>query len=1146
MNGSTAKKILQICGITTISAAMALTMATTSASAVEAPAAQQIYIDCAASVQGDGSIDSPYNSLDKVNGADLEPGTQVLFKRGSVCDTGLQIADAHGTEANPIVISSYGDTSKKATIDGNGIRETILLYNSSNIVVTGLDIANTDVAADQHKYIRRGVAIVNENAGELDNIVITGNTIHDVLGEGQKDLGGSGAIQLESYGHTYLQSAAGTRTYTDGQFDKTDTRSANMKIDFSRESKASYYDGVVIANNDIDNVSRSAINMSTDWRCREEVGWVCDANTEALRNQYAWTPNLNLSIVDNHVEHVGGDAIVVQMSDGALVEGNYVNDAANYENTSNAAVWVWNADNTLFQYNEVTGTNKKSGNNDGTAWDFDYGTRNTVYQYNYSHDNAGGMLLTCACSGRTGYAIGSVFRYNISVNDGVNAAGCEGSQNSNRNFFLAGVKDMSFYNNTIVLPNAAATMVQFNGSSPSGLTFANNLYIAPGTVADENAKISNTQQLSLFWNSNVYVGSDAAASNWPLVGENGNTHVALADYVAETGLDLAAVAAGDLSTLATGSFFTDAAGRAMATSGSVDYAGNAVPSWGKPDVGAYQTSEVSDFAVSGAAGDLTAGADALTVDVPGNATVAVKAAMSDGATLTAQIPNDRGFVQKTEGTGEQTLYVRTANDLSQLTLQCTGTGSCSNITLHTVDDSMWDGSFESINWGGGALSPWTYGNKNNEANYDTGYRQSDELRNDEQGQTGYAAAGAYAGRIGWKKWTESTDNNPTTTLNQRGLRVVPGATYTIGFWATVGANNDDTHTITLRAYARPAGTGTGATFSTDVYSRPLIGDNGEGITCEADEANNYQVYCSTEFTVPGNAATTGAVWVRISQDDIKIQQGNSTFVDSVTMVREDQAPTVKGYAGVVSTASENGVLSARVDVDAQPAAHVTWQKQDADGNWTPVTIETVSATGNELTTNSNTLTIANAALSDAGTYRAVASNALGTATSEPITFAVTPIDERASLEDTIADTEAKIDGLKAEDYTEESWNTLQEALQNAKTLAQSDYTDGLPAQLSKAEAALTSAFEGLVEAEEPTGPTDPEEPTDPDNPDNPGDTDNPDDTKPGNDDKNQGGNTTTDDQLSNTGSAITTVIVAMMAAAACGAITLAARRNHTK
>jgi len=129
--------------------------------------------------------------------------------------------------------------------------------------------------------------------------------------------------------------------------------------------------------------------------------------------------------IGNYVDTVYGDGLVVssQRLDGALspsnkdhwnlIESNIFKDtcaAPNHSNGNFAACWAINSQYTLFQYNEAYGT--LYGYQDGEAWDIDIDAHQTIYQYNYSHDNAGGALLIMGTAN-------GVYRYNVSANDGI-------------------------------------------------------------------------------------------------------------------------------------------------------------------------------------------------------------------------------------------------------------------------------------------------------------------------------------------------------------------------------------------------------------------------------------------------------------------------------------------------------------------------------------------------------------------------------------------------------------------------------------------------------------------------------------------------------------------------------------------------------
>ncbi|WP_055427635.1 bacterial Ig-like domain-containing protein [Bifidobacterium aesculapii] len=878
------------------------------------------HVDCQAAAGGDGTEAKPFNSFTAANAqaAKLQPGDQLLFKRGTTCTgenqtidgvknvkAALRLVDVKGTEAAPIVVGDYGDAQAAAPLlAGDGVADVVLLRDSEYITVQNLDITNTDEdTADYYKYMRRGITAENDNAGELRGIVIRNNSVHDIYGEKQKDLGGSSAIQLENYGRSI-------------PVDGATKKKGSIKTDNSRKTR-SWFNDVQIVNNTITNVNRSGINMSSDFRCREDEAWECGV-TGSLRDQYPWTPNLNLYIAGNTLKKIGGDGIVVQMADGAVVEKNYLEDAASVSGQgSNAGIWNWNADNTLFQFNEVTNTQKTSGNNDGTAWDFDYGTRNTVFQYNYSHDNAGGAALVCACTDwykqwsdndgknalRIGTATGGVFRYNLSVNDGVQASNAADATSSNqyRTIVLDGITDLNAYNNTVVLPKGDNVTFSSNAQN-GGVTYNNNVIIAQdGTnLADQNKKI-NDDGFQINYGNNLYVGGDKA--KWAKTDAGGNQHVALADYLTATGVDLGAVAKGDLSTLygdkATG--YAAAKGRAMATDGlpftienkyldtalagsSVDFPHGfshatqthgkqvKVSGWSAPAVGAFQGADTTE---TGKVGELAAG-ESKTIDVPGGATLQVSATTAGDAQLAAAVANDRGYTQTTSGeAGSKTLFVRTSSDSSKLTLTNTGkTGKITGISVRTVQDQLWDGSFESINhgkasqpWNG--ISPWAPANRDHSKNRDNYQTSRTNRYRSDLNQKNAVVTGERAARLG------KTDGVSFTQIDQRNIPATPGKTYQLGFWATTGDSTDDKSTVTATVKYRKEGSGAGGSFSQ--YATELLDVSVDGKTAKAGE----KLYVTGTFTVPEDAAADSALWLNIAQNDLK--DGSFAYIDNVTL-----------------------------------------------------------------------------------------------------------------------------------------------------------------------------------------------------------------------------------------------------------------------
>src|SRR5699024_10694103 len=142
--------------------------------------------------------EAPVNNLEAINSTTFEPGDQILFLAGTACEGTLR-PQGSGTSGAPIVIDTYGE-GDKAQINGGGIDATVQLWNQEYWEIRNLEITNIDPHEDDHyQHERRGVVIALKDFGQGDHYRLEGLQIHDVYGEGKKDLGGSGGIQLEVY-----------------------------------------------------------------------------------------------------------------------------------------------------------------------------------------------------------------------------------------------------------------------------------------------------------------------------------------------------------------------------------------------------------------------------------------------------------------------------------------------------------------------------------------------------------------------------------------------------------------------------------------------------------------------------------------------------------------------------------------------------------------------------------------------------------------------------------------------------------------------------------------------------------------------------------------------------------------------------------
>jgi hypothetical protein len=193
----------------------------------------------------------------------------------------------------------------------------------------------------------------------------------------------------------------------------------------------------------------------------------------------------------NVLEYIGGDGIKLWGSNGGLIEHNVIRGGRMRCEDYAAGIWPFDCDDTLIQFNEVSGM---KGTKDGQGFDSDYRCRRSVFQFNYSHDNEGGFMLLCS-PGKS-YNEGTIVRYNLSRNDGINSA---------RVFHISGVRDTLIHNNTIYVgTNQNLPLVLFtewDGGNGENTRFINNLFYVDGRATYDLGK-----SLGTVFANNLYFG----------------------------------------------------------------------------------------------------------------------------------------------------------------------------------------------------------------------------------------------------------------------------------------------------------------------------------------------------------------------------------------------------------------------------------------------------------------------------------------------------------------------------------------------------------------------------------------------------------------------------------------------------------------
>ncbi|MCT9075396.1 right-handed parallel beta-helix repeat-containing protein [Streptomyces fulvoviolaceus] len=490
-------------------------------------AATTYYVDCSATTNGSGTSASPYNTLTSANALTLTAGDQVLLKRGTAC-SGRFAPDATGTAAAPVVIGAYGSGDLPA-INADGEVDAVLLDNTPYTTVQDLELT----ADGDNTAYRRGVHVYAEDAGTVSGITLQRLDIHDVRG----------VLPATVSGNYH-----GTGKYANA--------TGGIVIEAQGTTTPTAFADTHILDNEIHSVDRQGIYTWSNWCKRDQLAafWqdsLCFAD---------WKASTGLVVRGNDLRDIGGDGIVAKGQDGALVEHNTVTGFNERAGSVNIGIWTANSDNGVFQYNEVSGGNTTK---DGQSYDVDHSTKNTLFQYNLSHDNDGGFFLLCPYDTPV---TDFVIRYNISVNDRTRTFQvCSGE-----------IENGQIYNNTVAVGGELSPVFLTESTSASlDLSFTNNIVrkTGSGSVSWSFSDSGVTFDHNAFHGVTALTGATNSVTTAPGLVAPGTRDPA--GYRLLTGY----------GTLGTGAV--------VSGNGGLDYYGNSVSATSAPNIGAYNGSGTS-------------------------------------------------------------------------------------------------------------------------------------------------------------------------------------------------------------------------------------------------------------------------------------------------------------------------------------------------------------------------------------------------------------------------------------------------------------------------------------------------------------------------------------------------------------------------
>ena len=430
------------------------------------------YIDSIAGNDANNGL-SPtlaWQSLKNVNATTFNPGDSILFMCGCSWSGVMLHPLGSGTLGNPIVVSKYG-TGNLPQINGNTAKlanqQAVYLSNQEYFTISNLDITNNFQATSTKTAVKIGVYVTAKDYGVVHSITLKDLVVHDVLG-------------------TYY----------------SNVNSGGIFCDITGSSKTTTFDSLLIDHCKVYNVDRTGISNQSSW-----------AGSRTLTNNSGWAPSTNLIVQNCEVDSSGSNSIIIRVAQAPKIQYNKIlKSSIRY---SGNAVFVFNCDDALIQYNECSYNVFNSGDVDASAFDGDYRCHRTVIQYNYSHDNDGGAWVIVSNPGFSGtFDDSCVIRYNISQND------CHANASSNQAICRidGNITNTQVYNNTIFTSTDFIAAINHcawgggkTGTLPVNTTYANNIfYLNQSNPAFTfNTSKNNTVSNNLFYFPPPYSGTIA-------------------------------------------------------------------------------------------------------------------------------------------------------------------------------------------------------------------------------------------------------------------------------------------------------------------------------------------------------------------------------------------------------------------------------------------------------------------------------------------------------------------------------------------------------------------------------------------------------------------------------------------------------------
>lgn len=326
------------------------------------PSSTIYFIDSAGSNTNNGlTKNAPWADFTNLSNITLQPGDQVLLKRGGIWNQQLTIS-GKGSATNFITVGAYGSGARpKICRNGDISERAVRINNASNMTINSLEVCNAGAGI---------IVFYNQNPG--NNSVY----FNDILGHDFQGIyGGTGAhssnpswqsyVSADRVGYSYAIGITGTDA-----LDQPGIQASTVITDFKVMNSELY----------------KAVGIAYDWNSYS-------SNNGDWLGYAKYTDSLidNVYMHDNDFADVSAFSLFIAGCTNCSIKNTLIVNGAKQGPDGTTTIYLGATERTSIDNLAVFNT-PLSSTSDNSAIDFEVGNNNAIVQNSWFENNAGGAI----------------------------------------------------------------------------------------------------------------------------------------------------------------------------------------------------------------------------------------------------------------------------------------------------------------------------------------------------------------------------------------------------------------------------------------------------------------------------------------------------------------------------------------------------------------------------------------------------------------------------------------------------------------------------------------------------------------------------------------------------------------------------------